>query len=529
MLGARFSLYTAATIFIVILISGCATTPTQGSRGLTGSGPAGGVISATSGVENGEAYFYFQVEVPPGREDSRPNFDVKYSNQAGDGPLGIGWYLDIPDSIFRCPATLATDGYTAGVSYAKTDRLCLNNSRLVVTSGSYGRSGSTYQTEIFNGDEATLVGDINSLTSYFVVSYEDGGKSYFKLVDQLPGSAAPVTWHVSRYIDIYGDTVDYLYDSSVPGETLLSEIRYSGKDAGGVEEKGTRFVRFSYEARPDVKVSFRAGGEHRETRRLSSIVVGMDTAGSAAPAREVKEYDFSYIQSHATGRSLLSSVRECLTGDDSAKQCIAPTTFTWSNDILTFKDPVRYGTPELETGLKTSQLTDATSIMRSPYLVLGDFDGDGRRELLYYRPGVGAHLYFMNPDATLRKDVDVSKFFQSPPEILFHSSVVDIDNDGASDLPGNSNGHLAFASWHGADMGTPVETDIPYSTEMALGYFSGGRQPDVLQVEPMKPGADEAGLFLISQRGFAPWRIAFRTASAGVRAQATEVWRSGGA
>ncbi|HEY3643835.1 MAG TPA: FG-GAP-like repeat-containing protein [Gammaproteobacteria bacterium] len=501
----KFSLLAAA---IATMLSGCASEPTVSSAPPP-TGPIGGVIVASSGLSGGTATYTIHVPVPPGRDDTQPNFDVRYSSQDGDGLLGMGWGLDTPEAVFRCPATPAMDGYTAGVRFASTDRLCVDGDHLVVTSGNYGRPGATYQREVTNGSQVTQFGEFSSPESYFMVTHQSGSKDYFKAGFVPAGRSAPLSWYESRYVDDAGGTVDYSYDRSVPGEMLLTEIRYTGHEIAGVATPGTRFVRFSYEARPDTTSTFLAGGETRQTRRLAGIVVGMDGDKPGAPARESREFAFSYAPSPTTGRSLLTEVRECIVDADGSKQWLPKTSFTWNGERLAFKAPVAYGIPNPETDLQPQQLVDATAIMRSPYIAPGDFDGDGRRELLYYRPGVGAHLYFLKPDGTLRQDVDVSKFFKSPPEVLFHSAAADVDNDGASDLPGNVDGHLGFISWSGTGMGQPVTTDVPFSEQMALAYISGGRQPDVIQTEPISAGSADYGLYLYRNLGSRPGALHF--------------------
>lgn len=469
-----------------------------------------GTINGSGVVNGGNATYTINLDLPPGRAQVAPALALTYNSRAGNGLIGMGWTLNGATSIFRCPAAVGPDGYSSSVRLNSGDRLCIGGLHLVATHGEYGKSGSVYHTEIESLIQVELVGDTNRPDSYFVVTTANGGKMYLRKALLVPGATVPLSWSETLFEDLNGNTVEHRYDDSAPGQLLISQILYTGRDLNDKLTSGTRIVRFNYEARPDVSVTYVAGAQLRETRRLKSIVISMplDSANQAT-ATTVREYDLSYVQSEASGRSLLTSLKECGYQNNGARPCLPTTRFTWENEALAYGKPAVYNLPALDANLTPSQFVDATSVHLSPYFATGNFDGDGRQELLYYRPGVGAHLYLLNADGSLRKDIDVGKFFQTSSDAIFQSFTADVNNDGADDLPGNVGGRLAFASWDGDDLGKPVDTGIPYSADMAVADMDGDGHADIIQAEPLRPGSKDYALFLYRNLGSKPGKFAF--------------------
>ena len=473
------------------------------------NGPAFGALPGYGEVLSGNAVYRMDVTVPPGRTDATPSVPLEYSSAAGNGSLGMGWYIALGSSVARCPKTLRSDGYSNGVHLDPDDGFCVNGLHLELTSGKYGKSGSIYHTQVDTNDEVELHGDPQQADSYWIITFHDGKRDYLRQPVTMPGSSVPRAWYMTVHETFRGDTYELHYDTSRPGEVLLSEVTYDGRDNNGVFTPGTRSIRFEYEDRPDPAIYYYAGTESRDTRRLKGITVNMPSATAPGGMVQLFNYHISYEQSLATGRSLLSSVTYCGVDAVGVSQCLPPTSFTWENEPNSFDKPVKYPVPMQDAHLSPLQMMDAANSVQAPYMLTGDVDGDGRRELFYYRPGVGAHLYFLNADGSVRKDVDVTDFFQTRANARFQLYTADVDNDGAQDLPGNVDGHLAFQSWTGSDMGKPQVTSIPYSTGMSLVDVDGDGETDVVQPEPVKAGSQDYGLYLYRNLDSKPGHLAF--------------------
>jgi hypothetical protein len=98
---------------------------------------------------NGAATYDIAIAVPPGTAGMVPSLKLSYSSQNGNGILGVGWTLSGLASVSRCAQTLAQDGVRGAVTFAATDRFCMDGQRLVaINGGTYGADGTEYRTEI---------------------------------------------------------------------------------------------------------------------------------------------------------------------------------------------------------------------------------------------------------------------------------------------------------------------------------------------------------------------------------------------
>jgi hypothetical protein len=96
----------------------------------------------------GAATYSIPIWAAPGPKGLQPQIALVYNSQQGNGYLGVGWNLAGLSSIYRCNLTSAQDAAPAPVSLVTSDGYCLDGQRLRLTSasGTYGATGSTYQT-----------------------------------------------------------------------------------------------------------------------------------------------------------------------------------------------------------------------------------------------------------------------------------------------------------------------------------------------------------------------------------------------
>ncbi|MGE5625237.1 MAG: FG-GAP-like repeat-containing protein, partial [Bacillota bacterium] len=193
-----------------------------------------GALQGQPGVSGGTATYTIPIVVPPGRHGMQPSVSLNYSSRGGNGEVGMGWSLSAGSQIHRCPATVAMDGYSTGVNYTSTDRLCLDGQHLIYWQGGsgYGTDGAEYRTEL---DSFALVkesGDIGSATSpaSFTVKEKNGhiltygGTAVFVSSDvQLP-----LAWGLATETDGANNSIIYNYSQFGAGEYLLSSIQYTG-------------------------------------------------------------------------------------------------------------------------------------------------------------------------------------------------------------------------------------------------------------------------------------------------------------
>jgi RHS repeat-associated protein len=475
-------------------------TTTRSGQGIGGSGTimtanAAGSMKGSASASGGTGTYSIPIAVPPGIAGMQPSISLNYSSRGGNGEMGMGWSLSAGSQIHRCPATKAMDHYSEGVTYSAADRLCLDGQHLVVPSGTtYGVAGDIYHTELDGMSVVKQYGALTGTSSYFTVTRKDGHVlTYGNTADSelvASGQTAPLAWGLSTEADTYSNTITYQYSTYGAGEHLLSKILYtgSGTTAGGHE------VDFNYGTRVDPSSQYLAGGLTMQTQLLSSVVTKMGGVG----ANVVTTYSMDYQVSAATGRTLLAGVQEC-GGSGTSQLCLPETTFSWHAPALSFNAPVQYDVGQLDdNGPDYSDDGYNQSSLSSP----GDFDGDGRKELFYSRPGVDNKLLFLDAVGGVTNTFDLATLPHSAA--YYFSSYADLNFDGGMDVvvgakDSSGNWWVAYNLFTGTSaspsFGPQVMTTIPYSYQsdafgapmsdiIAVADMNGDGKPDLLISQP---------------------------------------------
>ncbi len=415
--------------------------PVQSLAGeLPAHDPTVGRLAGTAGTSGGAATYSIPIVLPPGRHGMQPDLSLAYNSRSGNGIAGMGWSLSGLSSLHRCPQTLEQDGQIRPVELASSDKLCLDGVRLVATAGTYGQSGTTYDTEIDSFSRVTqLGGDLQSASTYFKVETKSGDILWYgnnaaaaNPARVIPGGAStPLTWMLARKQDRLGNFVRYRYTSFGNGESLLTDVFYTG--FGSTD--GDRSVHLTYQPRPssgtdnDVSSSWLAGAVTMQSRRLASVSTWSGTSSDAN--NEVREYRLSYVTSQSTHRSLLAKVTECawLAGTPT---CRKPTRFAWQQGPM-------------QTAFHPATLNSDPDVNQqfSVDRIVADFNGDGGHEILAHSVTASSntdinldyYLVSLNPDRSIKTSLDLSAvpgidaFSFADPE-----STSDFDLDGKSDM-----------------------------------------------------------------------------------------------
>ena len=328
-----------------------------------------GTLAADTGVNGGQASFQLNIPLPPGRAGMQPQVAISYNSQQGNGVLGVGFSLSAAGAISRCPATLAQDGFAAGVNYSlSNDRLCLDGARLIAVQGVYGQTGTIYRTELDQFTRVTqLGGNLNQPGTYFTAEYSSEQTAIFG----SSGSAAKVihfgrnetfSWLLNYQHDAtVKNVVHYNYVAAGAGEIVLSTINYTGNS---VSAQGNRQVSFDYEARPDIRSSYLAEGLSEQTVRLKTVTTRQGAA-------IVQQFKLQYVQSQASNRSLIYSITQCGYHNGSLVSCLKPSEFDWhdAGNMLALQ-PLNFG-----SGMAYPNVAELADI-----LPRGDVNGDGVRD-----------------------------------------------------------------------------------------------------------------------------------------------------
>lgn len=396
-------------------------------------------------VDNkGSANVQIPLRIASGRSGMVPSLALAYNSSAGNGVVGIGWSLStgFPQSITRGRSILARDSEVRGITFTATDKFYLDGKRLVCVTGTNGVPGSTYRTEVDSFVTVTATGAAGVIETFTVVDKSATRMVFGKLEGSTDGyqvgslrrapygaDSLAYAFALKRVTDVIGNTVDFSYDFIGDGEYVLKEISYTGNPSNGITAQN--IVRFYYDlnvvpgnpagqkTRLDQQKRYIAERLFRSTKRLDKIV--SESSGSGG-LPTYAQYDLTYGYGPRSGPTRLVGVYPTLRHMQNPAieklDIVAPTRIVWSNnEPASAKTPLNLleegGNPDswafadvngdgkddlvngrhadrLEVSLSTgSGFAAATPWMTPPAgwpfsLRLGDIDGDGRKDLLWW-------------------------------------------------------------------------------------------------------------------------------------------------
>lgn len=416
------------------------------------------VSAATANItvtDGGVASYSIPIAVPPGVAGMEPRLAIQHSSSGVNGPLGIGWSISGISIIGRCAPLKATDGDSGGVAYSPSDKLCLNGERLFsvsapgapITGPTQDAAGVAtgfveYRTEKDSFARIRAYGIANGSASngpaYFKLWTKDGQVFEFGNTEdsriEAQGSGVVMVWAVSRISDTISTTdanrnsVLFSYEERsvawgsgpvsgpLPGkEWNLSRITYTSRGTS----TGANRVDFAYVDRTLGQAeTYHLGAKNVSVRLLSEIRTFVNqqptdprpnepSSPSANPIPTsnsipvaVYKLQYEYSSAEATRRPRLTSVRQCA-GRNPAVCLPGHELAYWNTVAGTFMSDAGFN-------LGPVQLYNRWGDFR---VVTGDFDGDGRTDLLrlgYFgssntnpaaSPQYWNRLYFSRPRA----------------------------------------------------------------------------------------------------------------------------------
>lgn len=407
---------------------------------------AGSILGEFSVAASGAAVYRIPIRVNPGVAGMTPKLELTYSSQNGNGVMGLGWTLSGLSSVRLCPSTLASHGVRRGIKYDGADKLCLDGEKLILVTA--GPSGVEYRTEsdkfsfINFKDNAFTVKTKAGLT----LEYGNGNSIRPNAVIEAQGKSVVREWALSAIRDVAGNYQAFSYiEDNVNGDYRINEINYGGN----YTHTPIGNIKFEYESRLDAPQQWLAGSSSSSQLRLKKIVV-----------RGVIEYRLNYkSQESRLDASKLTSVTECATGG----VCLRPLNVTWPLSALGEYSQTIASVP--------TNNWDASRTWS------GDFNGDGRSDLVSYAAGNLVTFFgngFGQVVSAVRTDNwDASRVWGG-----------DFNGDGLSDLASYAAGNLVtFLSKGNGNFEqkiAPVPTNNWDASRVWSGDFNGDGRTDLL-------------------------------------------------
>ncbi|MGH8274958.1 MAG: SpvB/TcaC N-terminal domain-containing protein [Gammaproteobacteria bacterium] len=429
----------------------------------------------------GAASYRIPIAVAPGVNGMQPKLAINYNSGTGQTQLGLGWSLAGLSAISRCPATIATDGYSGPVDMSNSDRFCLGNAHLIAYPADvnkYGLDGSEYHTPVASfqriishetqgyGPASFTAETKSGLTREYGgtnAACPSGQLSNEKSGSRIQGGPdydnTVAVWLLSKTTDRWGNFIDYCYIKTESGgrspdadtSYRVSEIYY-GNNAGTVLGK----LLFQYDTLTpgQWRNTYLDGLEHVFRVLVKSITVeSLEPSGSTFAT--LSNYNFTYANPWGSAQRL-TSVTRC----DAAGVCLKPTSFQYAPKISGFK--AGYGIPMTATDTMTK-------------LYLGDLDGDGRTDLLYALNG--DWWYGTSAKESANVDTGIGAGPASGQAVVF-----DANDDGYSDLLFPVSGHqFELAEWN-------PSTNKLEDSGQRLNYLGGPEKPNPVAADVMGDG-----------------------------------------
>ncbi|WP_179957428.1 RHS repeat-associated core domain-containing protein [Exilibacterium tricleocarpae] len=411
--------------------------------------------------ESGSATYTIPIIMAEGTAGVRPDIGLTYANAAPIGVAGRGWSISGIGDISRCRQTLVQDNRALPISWSTTDRFCLNGTRLILHSGTYGSPGSTYKTEIDSFVLVTAVGGSAGHPDYFTVAAKDGsttrygdsGDSDAEKVAYVSGARQAnrvLSWSISRFEDSVGNRITYHYQNS-ENDHLVDTIDY----AYGNATSGAAQIRFQYENRPDVTSVYVAGYEFKRSQRLAEVVSYNDNA-------IVRRYVLHYLGNGVFPKDEISRLQRidmCVDGHCHTSD--VSTEFEWRVPGYTFSL-----TPDHSEAVGTDR-----AIVSYQF---ADINGDGKSDMVWVdvKRVSGGYHYKLSYRMFGESAVVVKNFTQ--PERLLDTKihVLDYNADGKQDIYFDNKLYLASpigdGDWHLPTIDTPtnITLDNPTFTDI---------------------------------------------------------------
>lgn len=371
----------------------------------------------------GASTYSINIDVPVGINGLTPNVSLEYSSSNDNGDAGYGWNLGGISSIFRGGTSYYQDGVLRGISFNGDDKFYLDGQRLILTSsGTYGSLNTVYQTDIANFANVREQAFDNTTgpvwfqaetKSGLIYEYGNSPTSYYKIGNrpQMLG------WYVSKISDRFDNHIDYEYMKD-NNNIFLSNIIY-----------GPNKIVFSYKLRNDIKISYLNGETIANKLILDKIEVYFYSNNNY---NLIRTYQLDYIHqvSGYNSSSLLHKVTEIgLNGEKFNSSAFS------------------YYNPE-SIKLGTSKAVKDSCMINKYYKILpGDFDGDGKDELLCVPPPEVDSMYVVDGDTPYDPYLEIPRFYTVSRIYYFNLidlTAIDLNGDGKEDIVYRYEGSSVF-------------------------------------------------------------------------------------
>ena len=306
---------------------------------------------------SGSAIYTLPIATPPSIKNVAPIINLTYNSGVRGGIAGQGWSINSISTISRIATRRDIDGFVDGVDFDDNDKLALDGQRLLIKTGTYWASGSTYETEYKSNTRIEL--KIEGTTTYFIVTAPDGSRSWYgsKGAGSLQNSVSLNSWYIVHYEDVNANFIDYNYKTVTYAginQLYMDNIIFSGNMTAGIAAQNK--ISFSYKNSKRIEKDYLKGVPVYATQILQDIKVYANNG-------IFRTYRLSHIEDKELGYERVEKITEINAQNEESN----PVVFTYS--------PAKRDQERTEKTYTNNLAFDKTDIA-------GDFDGDGRLDFV---------------------------------------------------------------------------------------------------------------------------------------------------
>ncbi|MGD9161371.1 MAG: toxin TcdB middle/N-terminal domain-containing protein, partial [Desulfobacteraceae bacterium] len=344
----------------------------------------------------------YPIEVPPGRGGLAPQIALTYSSIGQNGWVGVGWDIAI--------SSIERDTKEGEPGYDDNDSFIINingvSSKLV-------KDGLEYRLK----DESTFL-KVEKFGDYWEVKDKNGTTYRFGNISdsKLNGGLGTFRWYLNSVEDLNGNVVNYSYYSDNTNHQIyLSQIDYAVGNS----------IEFVLDplGREDTIQNYNTHFRVETVERLKEIHI---KNGSSI----VKAYSLDYDYSGTSLRSILKSIK--VYGNDAIIGGNGTITSGSSLPETTFDIPAANNS--FEAPVNWHNYVAVKDIYAGGYIKSGDFNGDGRTDLLYLSSEPEKYMVMLSNGTGFEDPVDWHDYNENLDN--FHSLfwVNDYNGNGKDDI-----------------------------------------------------------------------------------------------